>query len=290
LEVNVRDVQSHWVALHEALGLGAPIADEAQYERALRFVDPVFEEVARDASHPLEVFAQRLPHGAPPLHCAPLAPAGPDPSALKRIVILISGRGSNMTAIAERCAIEGWPAQVVAVIANRPGAAGLAWAAERGIATAVVDHRGFDSREAFDAALAAAIDAHAPDLVLLAGFMRILGADFVRRYEGRMLNIHPSLLPAFPGLHTHRRALEAGCQVAGATVHFVTPELDHGPIVMQAAVPVHPGDDEDTLAARVLAREHVIYPLAVRWFCEGALELGPEGRVRHCGGASQALV
>jgi phosphoribosylglycinamide formyltransferase-1 len=209
---------------------------------------------------------------------------------LKRIVILISGRGSNMVAIAERCRSEGWPADVVAVVSNRPGAAGLAWAKERGIDTVVVDHKAHASREAFDAALAAAIDAHAPDLLLLAGFMRILGADFVRRYEGRMLNIHPSLLPAFPGLHTHRRALDAGCQIAGATVHFVTPELDHGPIVMQAAVPVHPGDDEHTLAARVLAREHVIYPLAVRWFCEGQLELQNDGRVRHRGGASQALV
>jgi phosphoribosylglycinamide formyltransferase-1 len=209
---------------------------------------------------------------------------------LKRIVILISGRGSNMQAIVERCAVEGWPAQVVAVIANQASAAGLAWAAERGIATAVVAHRGQPSREAFDTALAAAIDAHAPDLVLLAGFMRILGPDFVRRFEGRMLNIHPSLLPAFPGLHTHRRALEAGCQVAGATVHFVTPELDHGPIVMQAAVPVHPGDDEDALAARVLQAEHVIYPLSVRWFCEGKLELGADGRVRQRDGASQVLI
>jgi phosphoribosylglycinamide formyltransferase 1 len=209
---------------------------------------------------------------------------------LKRIVILISGRGSNMQAIVERCMGEGWPAMVVAVIANRPGAAGLAWAAERGIATAVVDHKAHPSREAFDGALAAAIEAQAPDLLLLAGFMRILGADFVRRFEGRLLNIHPSLLPAFPGLHTHRRALEAGCQVAGATVHFVTPELDHGPIVMQTAVPVLPGDDEHTLAARVLEREHVIYPLAVRWFCEGQLELAADGRVRHRAGASQALI
>jgi phosphoribosylglycinamide formyltransferase-1 len=209
---------------------------------------------------------------------------------MKRIVILISGRGSNMQAIAERCVAEGWPARVVAVIANRPGAAGLAWAAGRGIGTAVVDHQAFGSRDAFDAALAEAIDAHAPDLVLLAGFMRILGADFVRRYEGRLLNIHPSLLPAFPGLHTHRRALEAGCQVAGATVHFVTPELDHGPIVMQAAVPVQPGDDEPTLAARVLLAEHVIYPLSVRWFCEGKLDLGADGRVRQTDGASQVLI
>jgi phosphoribosylglycinamide formyltransferase-1 len=207
---------------------------------------------------------------------------------VKRIVILISGRGSNMQAIALRCAAEGWPAQVVAVIANRLDAAGLVFAQQRGIATAVVDHRAFDSRDAFDAALADAIDAHRPDLVVLAGFMRILGADFVRRYEGRMLNIHPSLLPAFPGLHTHRRAIEAGCKLAGATVHFVTPELDHGPIVAQAAVPVLPGDDEDTLAARVLAREHVIYPLAVRWFVEGQLRL-ERGIVTHKAGTTQLL-
>jgi phosphoribosylglycinamide formyltransferase 1 len=208
---------------------------------------------------------------------------------MKRIVILISGRGSNMEAIVQRCREEAWPAEVVAVIANKPGAAGLAFAAASGIATAVVDHRAQGSREAFDAALAAAIDLHAPDLVVLAGFMRILGDGFVRRYEGRLLNIHPSLLPAFPGLHTHRRALEAGCKAAGATVHFVTPELDHGPIVMQSVVPVLPGDDEGTLSARVLATEHVIYPLSVRWFIEGRLTV-EAGIVRQRDGASQVLV
>lgn len=208
---------------------------------------------------------------------------------MKRIVILISGRGSNMEAIVQRCAAEGWPAQVVAVVANRPDAKGLAFAAARGIATAVVDHKAQPSRDAFDAALAEAIDGFAPDLVVLAGFMRILGAGFVRRYEGRMLNIHPSLLPAFPGLHTHERALEAGCKAAGATVHFVTPELDHGPIVLQSVVPVRPGDDADALAARVLATEHVIYPLAVRWFCEGKLEV-EHGLVRQTDGASQVLI
>ncbi len=208
---------------------------------------------------------------------------------MKRIVILISGRGSNMEAIVERCAGEGWPARVVAALSNRSDAAGLAWAAARGIATAVVDHRAFTTREAFDAALAEAIDRHAPDLVVLAGFMRILGSDFVRRYEGRLLNIHPSLLPAFPGLHTHRRALEAGCKVVGATVHFVTPELDHGPIVMQSAVPVLPRDDEERLAARVLATEHLIYPQAVRWFVEDKLVL-EGGRVRQIDGASQLLL
>jgi phosphoribosylglycinamide formyltransferase-1 len=208
---------------------------------------------------------------------------------MKRIVILISGRGSNMEAIVRACAEQQWPAAVVAVVSNRPDAEGLAFAREHGIATAVVDHKAFPAREAFDAALAGAIDGFTPDLLVLAGFMRILGADFVRRYEGRFLNIHPSLLPAFTGLHTHRRALQAGCKLAGATVHFVTPELDHGPIVMQAAVPVLPGDDEEALSARVLATEHVIYPLAVRWFVEGKLNLA-DGVVRQTDNASQLLM
>lgn len=208
---------------------------------------------------------------------------------MKRIVILISGRGSNMQAIVQRCAAEGWPASVVAVIANRPGAAGLAFAQGQGIATEVVDHKAHASREAFDAALAEAIDRHAPDLVVLGGFMRILGAAFVQRYEGRLLNIHPSLLPSFPGLHTHERAIEAGCKAAGATVHFVTAALDHGPIVMQSVVPVQPDDDADALAARVLATEHVIYPQSVRWFVEGRLRL-EGGRVRHTEGADQLLL
>jgi phosphoribosylglycinamide formyltransferase 1 len=207
---------------------------------------------------------------------------------MKRIVILISGRGSNMRSIVEGCAAEGWPAKVAAVISNRPAAGGLAFAAERSIATGVVDHKAFGSRDAFDGALAAAIDEHAPDLVVLAGFMRILGGDFVRRYAGRLVNIHPSLLPAFPGLHTHRRAIEAGCKLAGATVHFVTPELDHGPIVIQAAVPVLPGDDEHTLAARVLEREHVIYPRAVRWFVERRLSV-ERGVVTQRDGEPQML-
>jgi phosphoribosylglycinamide formyltransferase-1 len=207
---------------------------------------------------------------------------------VKRIVILISDRGSNMQAIVQSCVEDAWPAQVVAVISNRPDAAGLAFAAARGIATAVVDHKAYAAREDFDAALAAAIDLHEPDLVVLAGFMRILGADLVRHYEGRMLNVHPSLLPAFAGLRTHRRAIEAGCKVAGATVHFVTATLDHGPIVAQAAVPVLPGDDEAALAARVLAREHVIYPLAVRWFVEGRLRLD-QGVVHHADGEAQLL-
>jgi phosphoribosylglycinamide formyltransferase-1 len=190
---------------------------------------------------------------------------------MKRIVILISGRGSNMRSIVEACAAERWAARIVAVVSNRPDAGGLAYAAERGIATAVVDHHAHSSRDAFDAALAACIDAHAPDLVVLAGFMRILGAPFVRRYEGRMLNIHPSLLPKYPGLHTHRRALAAGDREHGASVHFVTPELDGGPVVIQAQVPVLPGDDEDSLAARVLHEEHVIYPQCVAWFAAGRL-------------------
>jgi len=206
----------------------------------------------------------------------------------QRIVILISGRGSNMEAIVRRCGEEGWPARVAAVIANRADATGLQFAQAHGIATAVVDHRAQASRDAFDHALAEAVDAHAPDLLLLAGFMRILGPQFVRRYEGRMLNIHPSLLPAFPGLHTHRRVLEAGCKVSGATVHFVTPQLDHGPIVMQSVVPVLPGDGEDALAARVLASEHRIYPQSVSWFVRGLLRV-EHGVVRHAEGASQLL-
>jgi phosphoribosylglycinamide formyltransferase 1 len=192
---------------------------------------------------------------------------------MKNIVILISGRGSNMQAIVRACAREGWPARVAAVVANRPDAAGLAFAAEAGIPTAVVDYLDFPERDAFDAALAAAIDRYEPDLVVLAGFMRVLTSAFVERYVGRLLNVHPSLLPSFPGLKTHQRALEAGVALHGATVHFVTPQIDHGPIVIQAAVPVVAGDDATQLAARVLASEHVIYPRAVRWFVEGRLAL-----------------
>lgn len=208
---------------------------------------------------------------------------------MKRIVILVSGRGSNAQAIVQRCAAEGWPAQVVAMVSNRPGASALAFAAQQGIATAVVDHTAHASREAFDAALAQVIDGFAPDLVVLAGFMRILTDGFVQHYAGRLLNIHPSLLPAFAGLHTHRRAIEAGCKLAGATVHFVTPTLDHGPIVAQAAVPVLPGDTPESLSDRVLAVEHVIYPQAVRWFVEGRLAVDA-GVVRHTGGESQLLL
>jgi phosphoribosylglycinamide formyltransferase-1 len=199
---------------------------------------------------------------------------------MKSIVILISGRGSNMEAIV-RAQLPG--ARVAAVISNRPGAPGLDFARAHDIPAEVVDHTVFPDRASFDAELARRIDAHAPDLVVLAGFMRVLTDGFVRRYGGRLLNIHPSLLPAFPGLHTHRRALEAGVQVHGATVHFVTPDLDCGPVVIQAVVPVLADDDEAALAARVLAREHRIYPQAVRWFLEGRLRL--EGnRVRVMGG------
>jgi phosphoribosylglycinamide formyltransferase-1 len=208
---------------------------------------------------------------------------------MKTIVMLISGRGSNMQAIATALAAERWPARIAAVISHRPHASGLAWAHEQGLNTVVIDHTGFASREAFDAALAAEIDRYDPDLVVLAGFMRILTEGFVRHFEGRLMNIHPSLLPAFAGLHTHQRALEAGCKVAGATVHFVTPTLDHGPVVIQAAVPVLPQDDEAQLAARVLACEHVIYPRAVRWFLADELHLEPEGRVLHRHGEPQWL-
>ena len=178
-----------------------------------------------------------------------------------------------MEAIVRACSDEAWAAQVAAVIANRPDAAGLAFAASRGIATAVVDHRQFPDRDGFDAALAQQIDSFAPDLVLLAGFMRVLTAGFVDRYAGRMLNVHPSLLPSFPGLKTHQQALDAGVRLHGASVHFVTSQLDHGPIVAQAAVPVETGDTPAMLAERVLATEHIIYPRAVRWFVEGRLAL-----------------
>ncbi|MBU9613436.1 phosphoribosylglycinamide formyltransferase [Burkholderia multivorans] len=192
---------------------------------------------------------------------------------MKKLVILISGRGSNMEAIVRACTHERWPAEVAAVIANRPDAAGLAFAASHGIATAVVDHRSFDGRDSFDAALAAEIDRFAPDLVVLAGFMRILTPEFVRQYEGRLLNIHPSLLPSFKGIRTHQQALDAGVALHGATVHFVIPELDSGAIVAQGAVPVRAGDDAAALAQRVLAVEHVLYPRTVRWFVEGRLRL-----------------
>jgi phosphoribosylglycinamide formyltransferase 1 len=197
---------------------------------------------------------------------------------MKNYVILISGRGSNMEAMLAA----NLPGRCAAVISNRPNASGLAYAAERGVTTVVVDHKSYADRAAFDAALAAEIDRHAPDLVVLSGFMRVLGDDFVRRYEGRLINIHPSLLPSFPGLRTHEAALTAGVRLHGATVHFVTPSLDCGPIVIQAAVPVLADDTAETLAARVLEQEHVIYPRAVRWFLEGRLRI-KSGRVRLAG-------
>ena len=197
---------------------------------------------------------------------------------MKNIVILISGRGSNMEALIAARDAGKLPVNIAAVISNRPDAKGLETAAKAGIATHYIDHKAFAGREAFDAALAECIDGFAPDLVVLAGFMRILTADFVRHYEGRLLNIHPSLLPSFPGLHTHQRALEEGVRIHGCTVHFVTAELDHGPVVIQAAVPVLDGDDEAALAARILVQEHKVYPQAVRWFAEGKLHL-ENGRV-----------
>ena len=198
---------------------------------------------------------------------------------MKNIVILISGRGSNMEALIAARDAGQLPVHIAAVISNRPDAKGLETAAQAGIATRCLDHKAFAGREAFDAALAKCIDEFAPDLVVLAGFMRILTPDFVRHYVGRLFNIHPSLLPSFPGLHTHQRALEEGVRIHGCTVHFVTAELDHGPVVIQAAVPVLDGDDEASLAARVLREEHRIYPQAVRWFAEGRLSL-VDGRVK----------
>ena len=188
----------------------------------------------------------------------------------KNVVILISGRGSNMQAIVN-ADIAG--ADIKAVISNRPDAAGLAWASERGITTEVVNHREFANREAFDAALQNSIDAYQPDLVVLAGFMRILTADFCLHYQNRLLNIHPSLLPSFKGLHTHQAAIDAGCKLAGCSVHFVTPELDHGPIVSQGAVPILPNDTADSLAERILSVEHSLYPQAVTDFVNNRLHI-----------------
>ncbi|MCZ4052849.1 phosphoribosylglycinamide formyltransferase [Oxalobacter sp. OxGP1] len=198
---------------------------------------------------------------------------------MKNIVILISGRGSNMEAIVRAFRQEKWSARLCAVISNRADAAGLVFAAEAGIPTQVVSHKDYADREAYDAALQAVIDTYEPDLVILAGFMRILTTGFVEHYTGRMINIHPSLLPSFRGLHTHRQAIEAGVRVHGATVHFVTPELDGGPVIAQAVVPVLPGDDEDTLADRVLAQEHRLYPRVVRWITEDKVSYTGEGKV-----------
>ncbi|BCD99138.1 phosphoribosylglycinamide formyltransferase [Marinagarivorans cellulosilyticus] len=190
-----------------------------------------------------------------------------------RIVVLISGSGSNLQAIIDGCNDGRINGSVVAVISNRPDVKGLERARNHGIEAITLDHRNFDSRETFDAALAQHIDNFEPELVILAGFMRILTPTFTGRYLGRMLNIHPSLLPKYPGLHTHKRALEAGDSEHGVTVHFVTAELDGGPAVLQARVPILESDTEDTLAARVLEQEHRIYPQAAGWFCEGRLTL-----------------
>ena len=190
-----------------------------------------------------------------------------------RLVVLVSGSGSNLQAFIDACRDPGYPCEIAGVISNRPGVRGLDRAAAAGIPAVSVDHKAYPDRETFDAALAAAIDAFEPDLVILAGFMRILTGAFVRRYLGRMLNIHPSLLPRYPGLHTHQRALEAGDTEAGASVHFVTEELDGGPIVLQARVPIHADDTPESLAARVLIEEHRIYPQAAGWFAEGRLRL-----------------
>lgn len=183
---------------------------------------------------------------------------------MKSLVILISGRGSNMQALLEA----GFQADRITVISNNPNATGLEIARKYGAKTIVIDHRTFPDRQSFDTALAEEIDACQPKLIALAGFMRILSDRFVQRYQGRLMNIHPSLLPAFPGLGTHARALQEGIKIHGCTVHFVTAQLDHGPVVIQAAIPVLPEDTEETLAARVLQQEHRIYPQAVRWFME----------------------
>lgn len=188
---------------------------------------------------------------------------------MKKIVILISGRGSNMECLIQACREQGWDAQIAAVIANRPDAAGLEIAQSHQIPVQVVTSKGFETREAFEAELSKVIDCYAPDLVVLAGFMRILTAPFVEHYLGRMVNIHPSLLPSFPGLATHQKALTEGVKVHGATVHYVTPELDHGPIIMQGVVPVLPQDNEQSLAERVLAMEHRIYPAALQAILQG---------------------
>jgi phosphoribosylglycinamide formyltransferase-1 len=201
---------------------------------------------------------------------------------LKTVAILISGQGSNMASLVRACRDERWPARIAAVIANRAQAAGLEVARGLGVPVEVVPHAAHAGRESFDAALAERLDALGVDLVVLAGFMRILTEGFVRRFAGRLVNIHPSLLPAFPGLDTHARALAAGVRMHGATVHLVTPTLDHGPILAQAAVPVLDGDDAATLAARVLGAEHRIFPKAVRWLVEDRVRLS-EGRAEIVG-------
>jgi len=194
------------------------------------------------------------------------------------VVVLISGRGSNLRAIIDCMHAGKLPIEIRAVISNRPGAAGLQYASAAGIATETLDHTSFMERAQFDQALQAAIDRHTPGLVVLAGFMRILTADFVNHYRGRMLNIHPSLLPAFPGLDTHRRVLESGVREHGASVHFVTPDTDGGPVILQAHVPVKSGDTKESLAARLLPEEHRLYPLAILWFASGRVSVDDTGQ------------
>jgi phosphoribosylglycinamide formyltransferase-1 len=194
-------------------------------------------------------------------------------SVQKRLVVLVSGGGSNLQSIIDACEQQSVNAKISAVISNNSDAGGLERAARGNIPNIALDHRAFDSRESFDQALSELIDSFTPDLVILAGFMRILTPDFVDHYLGKMMNIHPSLLPAYPGLHTHRRAIEAGEKEAGATVHFVTPELDGGPAIIQAKVAISKTDNEATLAAKVLAYEHQIYPKAIEWFCEDRLQM-----------------
>jgi phosphoribosylglycinamide formyltransferase 1 len=205
--------------------------------------------------------------------------------ALSRITVLISGRGSNLGALIDHARAGRVAGAVTHVISNRPGARGVSLARDAGIATNVVDHCAYGSRDAFDDALAAAVGAGEPDLIVLAGFMRVLRADFVESYSGRIINVHPSLLPLYPGLHTHRRALADGVRIHGCSVHYVTHDVDVGPIIAQGAVPVLPGDDETTLAARVLEVEHRLLPAAVEWHCAGRLVIG-EGRVRVMGAAT----
>lgn len=197
-----------------------------------------------------------------------------------RIGVLISGRGSNLRSLLDACAAPGFPAEIVTVIANRPGAGGLDHARAAGVAAQTVDHKAFDGREPFEAAVTAALEAAGVELLCLAGFMRVVSAGFVRHWQDRMINIHPSLLPLFPGLDTHARALAAGVRLHGCSVHYVNEEVDGGPIIGQAAVPVLPGDDADSLAARVLAAEHRLYPACLRLVAEGRVRLeGGKARI-----------
>ncbi len=209
-------------------------------------------------------------------------------TARKRVVVFISGGGSNMVALADACAAPDFPAEIVAVISDKPTAGGLARAAERGIATYVFERRTYASKAAHEAAILSTLATLSPDIICLAGYMRLLSADFIRPYEGRILNIHPSLLPLFPGLHTHQRALDAGMMVAGCTVHFVTEGMDEGPIVAQSVVPVLPGDTSDSLAARVLTVEHRSYAQALRLFADGTVRMDADGRVVRTGYAGDA--